>query len=35
MEGWTEEEIRNKELMAPCGIILWCLRGLLGNEGRE
>lgn len=20
MEGWTEEEIRNKELMAPCGL---------------
>ena len=20
MEGWTEEEIRNKDLMAPCGI---------------
>jgi hypothetical protein len=26
MEGWTEEEIRNKELMAPCG--LYC--GLCG-----
>ncbi len=22
MEGWTEEEIRSKELRAPCG--LWC-----------
>jgi hypothetical protein len=20
MEGWTEEEIRNKDLMAPCGL---------------
>ena len=20
MEGWTEEEIRNKSLMAPCGL---------------
>jgi hypothetical protein len=20
MEGWTEEEIRNKNLMAPCGL---------------
>ena len=20
MEGWTEEEIRNKALMAPCGL---------------
>jgi hypothetical protein len=26
MEGWTEEEIRNKDLMAPCG--LYC--GLCG-----
>ncbi len=20
MEGWTEEEIQNKDLMAPCGL---------------
>jgi hypothetical protein len=20
MEGWTEDEIRNKDLMAPCGL---------------
>ena len=20
MEGWTEEEFRNKDLMAPCGL---------------
>ncbi len=23
MEGWTEDEIRNKDLMAPCG--LYCV----------
>jgi len=25
IEGWTEEEIRNKDLMAPCG--LYCGEG--------
>ncbi len=24
MEGWTEEEIQNRDLMAPCGLYGYC-----------
>jgi hypothetical protein len=36
MEGWTEEEIRNKDLMAPCGLHCGtCGVYIATRDGRE
>ncbi|MGC1404967.1 MAG: DUF3795 domain-containing protein [Thermodesulfobacteriota bacterium] len=36
MEGWTEEEIRNKDLMAPCGLYCGACGVYISNrDGNE
>jgi hypothetical protein len=36
MEGWTEEEIRNKDLMAPCGLYCGtCAIYIATRDGNE
>lgn len=36
MEGWTEEEIRNKDLMAPCGLYCGvCAIYMATRDGNE